>query len=126
MNIILDTNVLVSALWSRSGNAAQIVDKLLNKKFSLCYTREIFLEYQTVLFRPKLSFDQKEVAGLLRHISAGGLLLDVAPSSISLPDESDRKFYDAARACSAFLITGNKKHFPKESFIISPAEFLLR
>jgi hypothetical protein len=42
---------------------------------------------------------------------------------MKLPDESDRKFYDAAKACHAILITGNQKHFPKENFIVSPAEF---
>jgi hypothetical protein len=41
-----------------------------------------------------------------------------------MADESDRKFFDAAKTCGAVLITGNKKHYPPEPFILSPAEFL--
>jgi putative PIN family toxin of toxin-antitoxin system len=36
----------------------------------------------------------------------------------------NRKFFDAAKTCGAVLITGNKKHYPPEPFILSPAEFL--
>ena len=41
-----------------------------------------------------------------------------------MPDEDDRKFYDVAKSSGAFLITGNIKHFPSESFIVTPADFL--
>jgi len=36
----------------------------------------------------------------------------------------DRIFYDAAVEAMAYLITGNIRHFPKESFIVTPAQFL--
>jgi predicted nucleic acid-binding protein len=39
-------------------------------------------------------------------------------------DETDRKFYDLALKAAVYLITGNKKHFPTENWIVSPAEFL--
>jgi predicted nucleic acid-binding protein len=39
-------------------------------------------------------------------------------------NEDDRIFYDAAVEANAYLITGNIKHFPKESFIITPSQFL--
>ena len=42
-----------------------------------------------------------------------------------MPDESDRKFYDAAKFCNAYLLTGNKKHYPKDPLVLSPAEFLV-
>jgi predicted nucleic acid-binding protein len=41
-----------------------------------------------------------------------------------MPDEDDRVFYDAAKTADAYLITGNSKHYPKESFILTPSEFL--
>jgi predicted nucleic acid-binding protein len=46
------------------------------------------------------------------------------PSIISMTDEDDRIFYDTAKASNAFLITGNIRHFPQESFILTPANFL--
>jgi len=52
----------------------------------------------------------------------------VAPeqSSIPLPDETDRIFYDTAVASGAVLITGNKKDYPDNPFIFTPADFLRR
>ena len=41
-----------------------------------------------------------------------------------MPDETDRIFYDTAKASGAILITGNLKHFPSEPFIMKSAEFL--
>jgi len=39
-------------------------------------------------------------------------------------NEDDRIFYDTAVEAEAYLITGNIRHFPKEAFIITPAQFL--
>ena len=39
-------------------------------------------------------------------------------------DEDDRIFYDTAKTAKAYLITGNKKHYPQENFIFTPADFL--
>ena len=41
-----------------------------------------------------------------------------------MPDEDDRVFYDTAVKAEAYLITGNKKHFPLEPFIVYPVNFL--
>jgi hypothetical protein len=41
-----------------------------------------------------------------------------------MPDETDRKFYDTAKAAGAMLITGNTKHYPDEPFILTPAAFI--
>jgi predicted nucleic acid-binding protein len=42
-----------------------------------------------------------------------------------MTDETDRKFFDVAKACEAVLITGNRKHYPQDPLIITPAEFVL-
>jgi predicted nucleic acid-binding protein len=40
-------------------------------------------------------------------------------------DETDKKFYEVHKSGkSHYLITGNKKHFPKEDAIITPREFI--
>ena len=44
--------------------------------------------------------------------------------SITLPDETDRKFYDTAKASEAVLITGKLKHYPADPLIMLPAAFL--
>ncbi|MCL1865964.1 MAG: hypothetical protein FWF82_00980, partial [Oscillospiraceae bacterium] len=54
----------------------------------------------------------------------GTLAAEPPTSTIPLTDESDRKFYDAAKANGAVLITGNQKHYPDEFFVMNPADFL--
>jgi hypothetical protein len=76
-----------------------------------------------------LKFSGLKTKEILMDIAKYGLsVIPVTPgtdeSPTPLPDESDRKFYDTAKYCGAFLITGNIKHFPQEPFIITPAEFL--
>ena len=124
--IVIDTNVLVSALWAVSGKPAQILTLIFNDMLIPCYCAEIIREYQEVLARPALTFRIKEavVEEILNKIKADGLSVVVEPSSTLFLDESDRVFYDVAKACEAYLITGNGKHFPKESFIYSPSQFL--
>jgi len=123
-NLVLDTNILVSALWSLNGNSAKIVELVLYGEANIYFTNSICEEYKNVLSRPKFNFKQEYKQPLLNGLFECGNLINVEPSKIILPDESDRKFYDTAKATNSFLITGNKKHFPKENTIISPVEYL--
>jgi len=41
-----------------------------------------------------------------------------------MTDETDRVFYDTAKASGAILITGNIRHYPAMPFIMTPADFL--
>lgn len=56
MNIVLDTNVLVSALWSADSKPALIVNGVLSRRFTVCYDYRILNEYYAVLKRPQISF----------------------------------------------------------------------
>ena len=53
-----------------------------------------------------------------------GALIEPTISTIPLPDESDRIFYDTAKDSGAILVTGNIKHYRDESFIMTPADFM--
>ena len=124
LKAVLDTNVLVSALWTPAGNASAIINLILLDKIIPCFDQHILNEYKAVLSRPRLSFQMDQVDELLAEITNRGFSVIAFPSSIELPDESDRKFYDTAKYCQAYLITGNIKHYPKEPFIVSPAQFI--
>ena len=56
-------------------------------------------------------------------IMVGGVYVPKV-SNTPLPDETDRKFYDLAKEVGAILITGNRKHYPDEEFIMTPSEFV--
>ena len=126
MRVVIDTNVLVSALWSRNNRLSQIIELVISGGVMPCYSVEIMREYQDVLSRPKLAFRfaSADVGEIIERIKSDGMCVVVTPSSEPFVDESDREFYDVAKACEAILITGNGKHYPNEPFVMSPAEFL--
>jgi len=122
--VVLDTNVLVSALWSEQGNSYRILELFFEGKIELFYNKEIIEEYTEVLHRDKLGFSEEKVLGLLSEVVKNGIIIDAPKSSIPLIDEDDRKNYDTAKASGSILVTGNKKHYPDEQIVLSPAEFL--
>ena len=125
--VVIDTNVLVSAMWSKSGNSEKIISMIFDGELIPCYDYRMIDEYKTVLSRQKFKFSANDVETLIDYIKNVGLSVVPLRSDIHMPDESDRKFYDMAVACGAILITGNLKHFPlNKSFIVTPAEFLKR
>jgi putative PIN family toxin of toxin-antitoxin system len=124
VSAVLDTNVIVSALFSSDGKPFSILDMAFKTEIALCYSRTILKEYEEVLYRPKFNFGLARILAVLDTIQCLGILVSPQPSTIYMSDETDRKFYDAAVESGAVLITGNLRHYPNEPFIISPADFL--
>lgn len=125
IRIVLDTNVLVSALLSPAGTPAGILNLLLHDRLLVLHDPRILAEYRDVLARPKFSFTPELVDPLLAYIHYRGEPVAAEPLLLALPDEGDRKFLEVARTGQAdFLITGNKTHFPVEPLVVSPGEFL--
>lgn len=129
MRVVLDTNVLVSGLLCLFGASSEIVRMASSGVLELCYDARILWEYQSVLLRPKFSFDQVRVGYLLDQIKAGGEVAAVEPLAKRLPDTNDEPFLEAALAGGAqYLITGNLKHYPLKKrqgvSVVSPNEFL--
>lgn len=124
MNVVLDTNVLVSALWSPGRKPGAIVSAAIADRLKLCYDFRIVEEYERVLRYPKFGFLDSEIAALLEPLLRQGLSV-VAPPLKAVPftDETDRKFYEVARYCGAPLITGNLAHFPDDGTVVTVAEF---
>ena len=123
-NIVLDTNVLVSAIWSPGRNATDILTAVFAGKYSVCYDYRILEEYERVLNYSKFQFSKWEIHSILDPIIKNGISVVAEPIlSVPFPDESDRKFYEVAKFCQAILVTGNLKHFPQDTGIISVADF---
>ena len=74
----------------------------------------------------KLMIDDEVKIRTINLLKKVGLLIEPVASTIPLPDETDRIFYDTARMSGAILVTGNIRHYPNESNIMTPAEFLSR
>ncbi|MCL2764122.1 MAG: putative toxin-antitoxin system toxin component, PIN family [Treponema sp.] len=124
MKVVLDTNVLISAILS-NGPPAVIADLMANGKLIPFYNELIIEEYWDVLHRKKFNFQNIQIDRFLDTIVKAGIAVKADTSNlIKIQDEDDRKFYDVAMASFAYLITGNIRHYPKEPFIVTPAEFL--
>jgi putative PIN family toxin of toxin-antitoxin system len=123
IKVVLDTNVLVSALWTDSGKPATII-KLMPKIIIPCFNDAIFSEYNDVLNRPKFNFSDYNKKLLFSKIREYGEFNSPSKSVFPMRDESDRIFYDTAKASGAILITGNASDYPAEPFIMKPSDFL--
>ncbi|MCD8344723.1 MAG: putative toxin-antitoxin system toxin component, PIN family [Oscillospiraceae bacterium] len=124
MFVVLDTNVLVSALWSQGSKPSAIVSATLAGRFKMCYDYRLLEEYRSVLSRPKFGFDKWQVDWLLEELTLSGISVIAKPlPNVKFTDESDRKFYEVAKFCNATLVTGNIKHCPEDKCISTVADF---
>ena len=124
MIVVLDTNVIVSALWTPNGKAAYIVNQVIAGNLKLCHDYRILTEYREVLSRPKFKFSSWQINFLLETFEKDGISVIPQPlTNIPFADESDKVFYEVAKFCSAPLVTGNLKHFPQDDCIIKVTDF---
>ena len=123
-SVVLDTNIVISAAISPNGNLAKIVNMALDKTIQINLSTEILAEYEEVLSRTEFSFNPEKQGIFLSGLRGNGNMLEPTVSDMPMPDEDDRIFYDAAKAAGAILITGNTKHYPAESFILTPSDFI--
>ena len=126
MLVVLDTNILVSSLWSTNGAPARVVSMILTGQLIPCYDYRILTEYRQVLSRPRFNFSDGEIDALLEWIETSGRSIVADPINDPFIDESDKKFYEVAKFCGAILITGNLKHFPNDPQIMNVSSFLER
>lgn len=125
---VIDTNVLVSALLKNGSVPWQVAEEALHGDIIPVVNDEILSEYEDVLNRPKFRFDKRAVKVLLdefRHravFAEAGLIEDV------IPDEKDVVFYavlmEKRKEEEAYLVTGNLKHFPVRTYVVTPKEML--
>jgi putative PIN family toxin of toxin-antitoxin system len=127
MNVVVDTNVLVSGLINPNGNPAKILNMILNSNLTVLFDERILSEYRNVLKREKFGFSDDLINPLIEFIRSEGISVISEPAALKFTDEDDKKFYEIAITGKAdYLITGNKNHFPNKKFIVNPMEFLKR
>ncbi|MBI4209109.1 MAG: putative toxin-antitoxin system toxin component, PIN family [Deltaproteobacteria bacterium] len=128
MRVVLDTNVLVSALLTSQGPSARVLNLILQEAVAILIDERILDEYQAVLKRPKFGFDEEDVNELMEVIDQMGEFVIATPLPFAIPDVSDLPFLEVALAGNAnVLITGNKKDYgkpPEPLKILNPREFL--
>lgn len=128
--VVVDTNVLVSALITRNENSptVRILKLISENKIIPVYSADIVKEYGEVLRRPKFKLPEEIIVKLLNDIVSNGYeVKDIIEVTEKLPDPKDVVFYAvtlSAEDKNTFLVTGNGKHFPVKPFIVTPAELV--
>lgn len=117
MRLVVDTNIIVSALLSSESKAFQLLSDVLDGKYIVLISEEIFKEYEDVLSRDKFGFDSDIINFLLSWFRENAVWVEVLESDAPMKDEKDRVFYDLAKSCKARLVTGNIKHYPVDELV---------
>ena len=126
---VIDTNVLVGALLSKHDDSAvaQVINLVADRVIVPLYSKDIINEYKEVLFRAKLAINPSKANYIVDLIINRGISVEPISSNLTLIDPDDLVFYEVAltkKEEGAYLITGNKKHFPNEPMVVSASEFL--
>lgn len=125
---VIDTNVIVSAFLKSNSIPDTLLDLALSGVIIPLVNKEIIKEYREVLSRAKFGFDTNIVEDFISEISDRAIFIDAEKIDIALPDMNDKVFYEIVmekrKSSSAYLVTGNIKHFPPERFIVTPREML--
>lgn len=124
---VIDTNVLVSAMLKFQSIPGQIVKEALLGTVIPLLCDEIVAEYREVLVRPKFKFDQETIDVFIDGIVDRGIFVDAVSIEEVIPDPKDIVFYEVVTEerreyDEAYLVTGNIKHFPVKSFVVTPKE----
>jgi len=128
--VCVDTNVLVSSMLSKYEDSATVIliKRLILGDIIPIYSNEILKEYKDVLHRKKFNFSTDKINYIIAAITQFGLLIEPSPSGEILPDIKDIPFYDVVmekrQTNESYLVTGNIKHFPTKTFIVTPKEML--
>lgn len=126
---VIDTNVIVSSLLTKHPDSATaiVVSAAMDGRIVPLYNDAILEEYHEVLSRPRFGFPAERVNAVIHAIEVNGLDLESSTWPDSLPDESDRVFFEVALAGQsddAKLVTGNLKHYPQVNFVITPSQMV--
>ena len=129
MIVVVDTNIIISALVKPFSDSSKILNMILSGKLKIAYDFRVLIEYEEVLKREKFNFEPKHIESIITQIKEEGINVDSSPLNEVLINKDDLPFLEIAVSVSAdFIITGNKKHFPKNFYknieILSPSEFL--
>ncbi len=125
---VIDTNVIVSALLNHDGesNPSIVLTNVISGNITPLYNEDIISEYKDVLSRDKFPFRQEDIESTIDLFVKKGILIDsTVPIKENYPDLDDVVFYEVAMSMDGtYLVTGNIKHFPINSIVVTPAEMV--
>jgi putative PIN family toxin of toxin-antitoxin system len=115
LRVVLDTNVVVSAHLNAEGYERHVLDLVLAGKLQVAVSAAILEEYEGVLRRPKFGIAPRQVGRALHLLRTAARMVRPHRRLEVARDPADNRFLECAEASKAdYLVTGNKRHFPKQ------------
>jgi putative PIN family toxin of toxin-antitoxin system len=128
IRVVLDTNIVVSALLQPHGPPAEVFLMALGNRLQFCLSGAIFAEYEEVIRRPRFRRSEEIILPTLGAVRTKARWIRPAESVRACADPDDDMFLECCQASRAhYLVTGNIKDFPArwlDTEVVAPRQFL--
>lgn len=133
IRVVIDTNVLVSAVIKSSGTLGQVLCRLRDGDFVLLYSEPILTEVVDVLNRPRIRdkyrLDPSDIETVVSLILLRGEAVVPTRRITVCRDPKDNMFLEAAADGDAsMIVSGDDDLLDLEAFkgipVVTPADFL--
>lgn len=129
--VVIDTNVVISAVVLKHGNPARIIESLARGNFENYVSPAIIDEIRSILERPNIrryaSYEYRKFF-FENFLAYSILVLPQFEEKAVIEDESDDKFINCALTANANIVSGDRHLLDirkyKSVSILSPKEFL--
>jgi len=129
MRLVLDTNLLVSALLKPGSVPDRALSAVWSTGAVVLYDSRLEEEYRDVLMRPKFrAIERQRITDFLVTLAERGHDVGkIAAWEGAMTDDDDRIFVEVALAGRAdAIVTGNLRHYPSDlGFAVHPPATLL-
>jgi putative PIN family toxin of toxin-antitoxin system len=112
VRVVLDTNILVSALITRSGPTDRLYVAWQEQRYDLVTSDEQLEEFRRVTRYPRVKklIDPSAAGAMYNHLRVSNIVLDKLPALDRSPDPADNFLLAMAQAGAAeYLVTGDKR-----------------
>lgn len=125
---VIDTNVIVSSMLKKESIPGQIMDYVDKGIIVPLVNEEILEEYVEVITRNKFNFEKAAVELVMNGIEKRAIFVEREKTLEDFFDKDDIVFFEivlsARSTMDAYLVTGNMKHYPIRSYVVTPSQMI--
>jgi putative PIN family toxin of toxin-antitoxin system len=129
IRVVLDTNIIVSALLQPLGPPAHVFLLALGDTVQMCVSGAVFAEYEEVIRRPRLRRTEDTILSVLAAVKTKAYWVKPSEPVRACSDPDDDVFLECSQASGAAylnLVTGNVRDFPTHwlgTEVVTPRQF---
>lgn len=125
---VIDTNVIVSSMLKANSIPWQIMKFIKENTIIPLLNAEILNEYIEVITKNKFNFEKTSIEKVISTLKEKAIFISKEETIEQFIDKDDIVFFEivlsARSTMDAYLITGNMKHYPIRSYIVTPAQMI--